>query len=100
MRGVISRRQRRSTERRLRSLDRARLVLRAIADGSRDTYEGYREVYGIYVDSSGAVGELKPLFRLPGICPDGHIHVDDEFRRTIITAAIAWLQNNPGLPKT
>ena len=94
---MISRR-RQSTERRLGSLDEARLVLRAIADGSRDPYEGYREVYGIYLDSSGAVEELKPLFRLPDIYPDGPIHVDDQFRRTIITAAVDWLQNNPDLP--
>ena len=94
---MISRR-RRSSERRLGSLDKARLILGAIADGRRDPYEGYREVYGIYLDSSGAVEELKPLFRLPDIYPDGPIHVDDEFRRTIIVAAVDWLQNNPSLP--
>lgn len=72
--------------------------MQAIADGSRDPYEGYREVYGIYVQASGAIEELKPLFRLPNIYPDGPIHVDDEFRHTIITAAVDWLQNNAGLP--
>jgi len=73
-------------------------VLQAIADGSRDPYEGYREVYGIYLDTSGAVQELKPLFRLPEICPDGCIHVNDEFRRTIVSAAVDWLQSNSGFP--
>jgi hypothetical protein len=53
--------------------------LQAIADGSRDPYEGYREVSGIYLDSSGAVEELKLLFRLPDIYPDGPIDVDDSF---------------------
>ena len=73
-------------------------VLQAIADGSRDPYEGYREVYGIYLDSSGAVEELKPLFGLPDIYPDGPIRVDDTFRRTIITAAVDLLQNKSGSP--
>jgi hypothetical protein len=39
--------------------------------------------------------ELKPLFRLPGIEPDGQLRVDDEFRRVIISAALDWIQTNP-----
>jgi len=50
------------------------------------------------MDSSGAVEELKPLFGLRDIYPDGPIRVDDTFRRTIISAAVDWLQNNSGLP--
>jgi len=69
-------------------------VLQTIADGSRDPYEGYREVYGIYVRSSGMLEGLKPLFGLPGIHPDGCIHVDDEFRCTVVRAAIDWLREN------
>jgi hypothetical protein len=87
-------RRRRATKRRLVSLDKARRVLQTIADGLRDPYEGYREAYGIYLDSSGAVEELKPLFRLPDIYPDGPIHVDDEFRRIVISAAVDWLDRN------
>jgi len=41
------------------------------------------------------VEELKPLFRLAGIEPDGFIHVNDEFRRTVISAALDWLGKNP-----
>ena len=90
----VAPRRRRSTERRLRALEKARLVLEAVADGSRNTYEGYREVYAIYIDTSGLVEELKPLFRLPGVYPDGPITVDDDFRRTVIAAATDWLKHN------
>jgi len=74
-------------------------VLRAMADGSHDPYEGYRKVYAIYVGTSGLVEELKPLFRLPGVNPDGTITVDDEFRRTVIAAAVDWLNSNPCSPR-
>jgi hypothetical protein len=86
---------RRSTERRLRAIERARRVVNAVADGSRDPYEGYRELYSIYLGSGGNLEELKPLFRLPGIEADGCIHVDDEFRGTIRAAAANWLKSNP-----
>lgn len=86
--------RRRSTQRRLQALERARQVLQTIAEGSRDPYEGYREIYGLYTGTSGAVEELKPLFRLPGIYPDGPIQVDDKFRRTVIAAAVDWLKND------
>lgn len=87
---------RKSFDKRVKSLERAREVLRAITSGHRDPYEGYREIYGIYLDASGMVDELKPLFRLPDIHPDGPIRVDDKFRQTILAAANDWLQCNPG----
>lgn len=73
---------------------KARSVIRAIADGSLDPYEGYRQVYGIYLGTSGAAEGLKPLFRLPGIEPDGFIHVNEEFRQRVISAAVNWLAQN------
>ena len=76
-------------------MEKARGVLRKIADGSRDPYEGYREVYGVYLGTSGLAEELKPLFRLPGIEPDGTIHVNKDFRRTVIASAMDWLRQNP-----
>ena len=77
------------------ALEKAHGVLQMIVDGGRDPYEGYREVYGIYVGTSGLAEELKPLFRLPGIEPDGTIHVDEDFRRTVIASAMDWLRHHP-----
>jgi len=68
-------------------VERARCILQTITDGRCDPYEGYREVYSIYLSTSGFAEELKPLFRLPGISPDGTVTVNDRFRRTVIAAA-------------
>jgi hypothetical protein len=87
---VIHNRKARIAERRAVSLGRARSILEQIVDGSLNPYDGYRLLYGLYVNSSGLLAELKPLFRL-GIEPDGFIHVDDEFNRTVREAAAEWL---------
>ena len=92
---IVKHSRRRSTQRRISTLEKAHSVLRAIVEGRQDPYEGYREVYAMYIDSSGIVEELKPLFRLPGIEPDGFIHVDEDFRWAIQAAAAEWLQKNP-----
>jgi hypothetical protein len=87
--------RRRSTQRKTRALEDARTVLQEVVNGKLDPYEGYRHVYSIYVGTSGIAEELKPLFRLPGIDPDGHINVDDAFRRLVVTSAAEWLTQNP-----
>jgi hypothetical protein len=84
-----------STQRKARALENARNILHEVVDGKLDPYEGYRQVYSIYVGTSGIAEELKPLFRLPGIDPDGHINVDDAFRRFVVTSAADWLTRNP-----
>jgi hypothetical protein len=83
-----------SAQRRVRAVERARVIVQAIVDGRQGHYEGYRALYSIYLQTSGAAEELKPLFRLPGIEPDGTIHVNDEFRRTVMDAAVQWLKKN------
>jgi hypothetical protein len=97
---MIQNRRLRLADRRTKTIETARGVVQSIADGCRDPYEGYRELYGIYINSSGAVAELQPLFRLPGIEPDGSIRVDDSFRRTVVAAAVDWLRQNPQSPNT
>jgi hypothetical protein len=86
--------RRQSTGRKARAIEKARSILQAIVDGDRDPYEGYREVYAVYIDTSGMAEELKPLFQPPRISPDGAIHVDDDFRSSIIASAINWLKRN------
>lgn len=88
---MIQNRKARIAERRAVSLGRARSILEQIVDGSVNPYDGYRLLYGLYVNSSGLLAELRPIFRLPGIEPDGWIHVDDEFNRTVREAAAEWL---------
>lgn len=87
--------RRQSAQRKFRALEDARIILEALSDGTPGPYEGYRQVYGIYLNTSGALEELKPLFRLRGVVPDGTFSVDDEFRRVVIAAAAQWLHDHP-----
>ena len=64
-------------------------------DRKRDQYEGYREEYAIYLSTSGMAEELKPLFRLPGIQPDGTILICDGLRHLVVTKAAEWRTKNP-----
>jgi hypothetical protein len=48
------------------------------------------KLYAIY--SSGNLNNLKPLFRLPSIEPDEAIHVNEEFSRSVMPAAVDWLR--------
>jgi hypothetical protein len=40
----------------------------------------YRELYSLWVSNNGAVPELRPLFRMPDVEPDGALSVTDSFR--------------------
>lgn len=62
---------------------RARAILSSIADGTLDPYEGYRALYHLWCANNAAVPELRPLFRMPGIQPDGILSVTDEFRTEV-----------------
>jgi hypothetical protein len=44
---------------------------------------------------AGNLNDLKSLFRPPGIEPDGAIHVNEEFNRSVMAAAVDWLDKNP-----
>ena len=96
---MIHNRKARIAARRTDAIERARVVFQDVVSGSLDAYEGYRRVYAIYASSNGLAEELKPLFRLPGIEPDGFLHVDDEFRATIRRLAGEWLRGERPSPQ-
>ena len=52
-----------------------------------DAYEGYRRLYAFWCGNNGPVQELRPLFRMSGICPDGPITVDADFRERVLFTA-------------
>ena len=93
---MIHKRKTRIATRRADAVEQARRVLQEVVNGSLDAYEGYRRVYGIYLGTSGLA--LKPFFRLPGIEPDGCLHVDDEFRAKIRRLADEWLRGEGPAP--
>jgi hypothetical protein len=48
------------------------------------------KLYAIY--TRGNLNNLKPLFRLPSIEPDGATPVNEEFSRSVMPAAVDWLK--------
>jgi hypothetical protein len=78
--------------RRRASRQAAKALLEAIAGGQADAYEGYRQLYGIWCSNNAAVLELRPLFQMPGIEPDGMLSVTAEFREQVASLAKAILQ--------
>jgi hypothetical protein len=73
--------------RRVHDRKRAYTILESLSQGTGDVYEGYRALYGIWRSNNAAVQELRPLFRIPGIEPDGALSVTDEFKKTVRSLA-------------
>ena len=73
--------------RRLASRQAAKELLQGLVDGNADPYQAYRGLYGLWCDNNAAVQELRPLFRLDGIEPDGRLSVTEEFRAQVLTLA-------------
>jgi hypothetical protein len=53
--------------------------------GKADAYEGYRHLYSLLWANNMALQELRPLFRMDGIEPDGRISVIEEFREAVVS---------------
>jgi hypothetical protein len=66
---------------------RAHALLQALVSSELDVYEGYKQLYGLWVSRNAAVQDLRPLFRIPGVDANGIFSVDDYFRNEVITIA-------------
>jgi hypothetical protein len=73
----------------------ARELLRGLASGSSDAYETYRGLYHLWCTQNSAVQELRPLFRIPGIEPDGQLSVTEDFKGQVRSLANAILASLP-----
>jgi hypothetical protein len=62
-------------------------ALQTLAGGQVDAYMTYRRLYSLWCGNNAALQELKPLFRIPGIDPDGQIAVNSEFREQVSSVA-------------
>ena len=78
---------RKTALRRAEVRNRASTLLKSLSEGRIDTYEGYRQLYGLWCSNTTAVQELRPLFRIPGVEPDGRLNVTDEFRKQVRSLA-------------
>jgi hypothetical protein len=65
----------------------AKDLLRGLASGTADTYEAYRSLYQIWRVHNLSVQELRPLFSISGIEPDGQLSITDEFKSQVLSSA-------------
>jgi hypothetical protein len=72
-----------SVQRRIQDRQRAKAILKSLSEGGSEAYEQYRALYKLWCSNNSALPELKPLFRISGIEPDGSFAISDEFRATV-----------------
>jgi hypothetical protein len=82
-----------SEVRKTASRKRAKELLGLLINGDHDIYEAYRELYGLWCSNNSAVQELRPLFRMPGVEPDGQLSVTEEFRKEIVAISKTILRD-------
>ncbi len=75
------------THRRVASRQAAREVLQDLVAGKIEPYLAYRRLYALWCGNNAALQELRPLFRMDGIEPDGRLSVTEEFRNNVLTLA-------------
>lgn len=73
--------------RRLACRQAARELLQDLVAGKTDAYQAYRSLYGLWCSDNAAVQELRPLFRMDGIEPDGRLSVTEDFREQVLALA-------------
>jgi len=62
-------------------------LLEQMFAGEIEVYIGYRRLYRYWCGHNSAVEELRPMFSIPNISPDGILSVTDEFNEQIISIA-------------
>jgi hypothetical protein len=80
---------------RLASRHAAKELLQSVVTGETDVYLAYRGLYKLWCSNNAALQELRPLFRIDGIDPDGCLSVTDEFREQVRTLARQILPHLP-----
>jgi len=69
--------------RRIQDRKQTAASLKSLSEENADVYEGYRALYCLWCSNNAAVQELRPLFEIPGIEPDGQLSIADNFRAEI-----------------
>jgi hypothetical protein len=62
-------------------------ILEQIVAGQVEVYIGYRRLYGQWCKNNAALQELRPMFRIPGIEPDGMLAVSEGFKSQVVSMA-------------
>ena len=81
-----------------RDRERVVTILKTLSEGHGDAYMCYRELHSVWVSNNAAVTELKPLFRMNGVDPDGALSVTDSFKaevRSLATQILRLMEADP-----
>jgi hypothetical protein len=62
-------------------------ILESMLSDDTDVYIGDRRLYRQRCGNNAAVQKLRPLFRIPGISPDGSLSVDEGFKAQVLALA-------------
>jgi hypothetical protein len=77
-------------------------LLQDLLAGKADEYEAYRRLHGLWCANNAALQELRPLFRMEGVEPDGLLTVTVAFRERVLATAkiiLPQLQVDSSRPK-
>ena len=73
--------------RRLATRDASKSLLEQMVAGEIEVYIGYRRLYRYWCSHNSAVEELRPMFNIPNLSPDGILSVTNDFNEQIISIA-------------
>jgi hypothetical protein len=54
-----------------------------LLDDKGDFYQHYSALYCLWCSNNAAVGELRPLFRIPGADPGGALSIAESFKNDV-----------------
>lgn len=77
----------RTQQRRLASRTLAKRLLKELIEDQSDPFICYRQLYTVWCGNNSAVQELRPLFRIPGIEPDGQLSMTAELKTQVRAVA-------------
>ena len=62
-------------------------ILEQMVSGEIDVYVGYRHLHAQWCVNNAAVQELRPMFRIPNVSPNGTLSMTEEFKAQITSIA-------------
>ncbi|HEY3990825.1 MAG TPA: hypothetical protein VGM02_16090 [Acidobacteriaceae bacterium] len=62
-------------------------ILEQMVSGEIEVYIGYRLLYAHWCWNNAALQELRPMFRIPNVSPDGVLSVTEDFNVQVVSLA-------------
>ena len=62
-------------------------LLEQLVSGEIEVYVGYRHLYAQWCTNNAAVPELRPMYSIPNVSPNGTLSMTEEFKAQIVSIA-------------